>query len=92
VRCRGGCLLPRGRHAQHIKAQRLAGSAASAGDLTGTEAVALHDRHKPMQGRALSHSNVDCLRSSHTNWDAWTLWRTTSMLTDPEPVFAWLQV
>jgi hypothetical protein len=88
VQCRGGCLLPRGRNAQHIKAQQVAGSAASAGNLTGTEAVALHDRHQPVQDSTFSHTGVDCLRSSQSNWDAWTLWRTMSMLTDLETVFA----
>lgn len=56
-------------------------------DATGTQAVALHYRRQPVAGSALTHPGVYCLRSSETDWDAETLWRTYSMLTDLEAVF-----
>jgi hypothetical protein len=56
-------------------------------DATGTQAVALHYQRQPVAGSALTHPGVYCLRSSETDWDAQTLWRTYSMLTDLEAVF-----
>ena len=56
-------------------------------DATGTQAIALHYRRQPVAGSALTHPGVYCLRSSETDWDAETLWRTYSMLTDLEAVF-----
>ena len=35
----------------------------------------------------LTHPGVYCLRSSETDWDEETLWRTYFMLTDCEAVF-----
>lgn len=56
-------------------------------DTTGTQASALHYRRQPVAGSALTHPGVYCLRSSETDGDAETLWRTYSMLTDLEAVF-----
>jgi transposase len=56
-------------------------------DAAGAQAIALHYRRRPIPGSALTHPGVYCLRSSETDWDAETLWRTYSMLTDLEAVF-----
>ena len=56
-------------------------------DATGTQATALHYQRKPVEGSPVTHPGVYCLRSSETDWDAETLWRTYTMLTDLEAVF-----
>ena len=56
-------------------------------DDTGTRAVALKYRRKRLEGSALTHPGIYCLRSSETDWDEEKLWRTYIMLTDLEAVF-----
>lgn len=56
-------------------------------DASGKQAIALNYQRKPIDGSALTHPGVYCLRSSETDWDAEKLWRTYSMLTDLEAVF-----
>ena len=41
----------------------------------------------PRSGTMLTHPGVYCLRTNQLDWDAETLWRTYSMLTDVESVF-----
>jgi hypothetical protein len=56
-------------------------------DDTGQHAVALTYPCRPVEGSALTHSGVYCLRSSETDWDEEKLWRTYILLTDLEAVF-----
>ncbi len=56
-------------------------------DENGVNAVALHYHRQPVEGSALTHPGVYCLRSSETDWDEEKLWRTYIMLTDLEAVF-----
>ena len=56
-------------------------------DEQGQQAVALRYRRTPLEGSALTHPGVYCLRSSETDWDEEKLWRTYIMLTDLEAVF-----
>ena len=56
-------------------------------DESGEKAVALRYTRKPVAGGAMSHPGVYCLRSTETEWDEETLWRTYIMLTDLEAVF-----
>ena len=56
-------------------------------DETGTKAAAITWVKTPRTGSMLTHPGVYCLRSNETTWDAPTLWRTYTMLTDLEAVF-----
>ena len=56
-------------------------------DEKGVNAVALRYTRKPVEGSALTHPGVYCLRSSENDWDKEKLWRTYTMLTDLEAVF-----
>jgi transposase len=56
-------------------------------DAAGKQATALHFSRQPIAGSRLTHPGVYCLRSNETRWDAETLWRTYTMLTDLEAVF-----
>ena len=56
-------------------------------DPTGEKATALHYTRQPIDGSRVTHPGVYCLRSNETTWDAETLWRTFTMLTDLEAVF-----
>lgn len=51
------------------------------------KAVGLIWTRKPRAGTMLTHPGVYCLRTNQLDWDAETLWRTYSMLTDVESVF-----
>ena len=53
----------------------------------GQKAVAISWTRRPIDGSILTHPGVYCLRSSETEWDEQTLWRTYSTLTDVEAVF-----
>jgi len=53
----------------------------------GQSAAQLIWERVPVQGTALTHPGVYCLRSSETDWDEERLWRTYMMLTDLEAVF-----
>lgn len=53
----------------------------------GKRAVAIRWTRRPIDGSILTHPGVYCLRSSETEWDEETLWRTYSTLTDVEAVF-----
>ena len=56
-------------------------------DETGKKAVAVTWTRRPQDGSMLTHPGVYCLRSSETDWDEDTLWRTYTTLTDVEAVF-----
>jgi len=56
-------------------------------DETGNQAVAVTWTRRPQDGSMLTHPGVYCLRSSQTDWDEDTLWRTYTTLTDVEAVF-----
>ena len=56
-------------------------------DETGNTAVAVTWTRRPQDGSMLTHPGVYCLRSSETDWDEDTLWRTYTTLTDVEAVF-----
>ena len=56
-------------------------------DETGERAVAVTWTRRPQDGSMLTHPGVYCLRSSETDWDEDTLWRTYTTLTDVEAVF-----
>ena len=56
-------------------------------DETGSKAVAVTWTRRPQDGSMLTHPGVYCLRSSETDWDEDTLWRTYTTLTDVEAVF-----
>ena len=51
------------------------------------KAVGLIWTRTPRSGTMLTHPGVYCLRTNQLDWDAETLWRTYSMLTDVESVF-----
>ena len=56
-------------------------------DETGEKAVAVTWTRRPQDGSMATHPGVYCLRSSQTDWDEDTLWRTYTTLTDVEAVF-----
>ena len=56
-------------------------------DETGEKAAAVTWTRRPLDGSMLTHPGVYCLRSSETDWDEDTLWRTYTTLTDVEAVF-----
>ncbi len=56
-------------------------------DETGDKAVAVTWTRRPQDGSMATHPGVYCLRSSQTDWDEDTLWRTYTTLTDVEAVF-----
>ena len=56
-------------------------------DETGNKAVAVTWTRRPQDGSMVTHPGVYCLRSSETDWDEDTLWRTYTTLTDVEAVF-----
>jgi transposase len=60
-------------------------------DETGTNAASITWEKTPVEGSMLTHPGVYCLRSNETTWDAQTLWRTYTMLTDLEAVFRGLK-
>ncbi len=51
------------------------------------KAVGLIWTRTPRASTMLTHPGVYCLRTNQLDWDAETLWRTYSMLTDVESVF-----
>ena len=56
-------------------------------DETGAKAVAVTWTRRPQDGSMATHPGVYCLRSSETDWDEDTLWRTYTTLTDVEAAF-----
>ena len=56
-------------------------------DETGATATAITWVKTPRAGSMLTHPGVYCLRSNEVTWDAPTLWRTYTLLTDLEAVF-----
>ncbi len=56
-------------------------------DETGNTAVAVTWTRRSVPGTMATHPGVYCLRSSETDWDEETLWRTYITLTDLEAVF-----
>ena len=56
-------------------------------DETGDTAVGLTWTRRSVPGTMATHPGVYCLRSSETDWDEETLWRTYITLTDLEAVF-----
>ncbi len=56
-------------------------------DTQGEKAVELRYRRKPANGSLMTHPGVYCLRSSETEWDEQSLWRSYITLTDLEAVF-----
>ena len=56
-------------------------------DETGQRAVAVTWTRHPQDGSMATHPGVYCLRSSETDSDEDTLWRTYTTLTDVEAVF-----
>ena len=56
-------------------------------DNTGERATAVRFIRRPISGTMMTHPGVYCLRSSETDWDEATLWRTYFTLTDLEAVF-----
>ena len=56
-------------------------------DETGQRATAVRFTRRPLPGTMMTHPGVYCLRSSQTEWDEATLWRTYFTLTDLEAVF-----
>jgi transposase len=60
-------------------------------DETGKQAAAITWTKTPVEGSMLTHPGIYCLRSNETTWDAETLWRTYTMLTDLEAVFRGLK-
>ncbi len=54
---------------------------------TGDTAVAVTWTRRSVPGTMATHPGVYCLRSSETDWDEETLWRTYITLTDLEAVF-----
>ena len=56
-------------------------------DATGQRATAVRFTRRLLAGTMMTHPGVYCLRSSETDWDEATLWRTYSTLTDLEAVF-----
>ena len=60
-------------------------------DETGQRATAVRFTRRPLADTMMTHHGVYCLRSSETDWDEATLWRTYSTLTDLEAVFCSLK-
>ena len=56
-------------------------------DKTGERATAVRFTRRPVGATMMTHPGVYCLRSSETDWDEATLWRTYFTLTDLEAVF-----
>ena len=56
-------------------------------DESGTRALAVTFRRKPVARTMLTHPGVYCLRSNETNWSEERLWRTFTLLTEVEAVF-----
>ena len=56
-------------------------------DETGNTAVGVTWTRRSVPGTMATHPGVYCLRSSETDWDEETLWRTYITLTDLEAVF-----
>jgi hypothetical protein len=56
-------------------------------DEMGEKTTAITWVKTPRAGSMLTHPGVYCLRSNELIWDASTLWRTCTMLTDLEAVF-----
>ena len=56
-------------------------------DDTGDTAVGVTWTRRSVPGTMATHPGVYCLRSSETDWDEETLWRTYITLTDLEAVF-----
>ena len=56
-------------------------------DETGEKAAAVTWSRQLQDGSMATHPGVYCLRSSETDWDEDTLWRTYTTLTDVEAVF-----
>ena len=56
-------------------------------DASGQRAIAVRFRRRARPGTMMTHPGVYCLRSSETDWDEATLWRTYVTLTDLEAVF-----
>ena len=56
-------------------------------DETGQRATAVRFTRRALPGSMMTHPGVYCLRSSATDWDEATLWRTYFTLTDLEAVF-----
>ena len=56
-------------------------------DESGERATAVHFTRRVLPGSMMTHPGVYCLRSSETDWDEATLWRTYFTLTDLEAVF-----
>ena len=56
-------------------------------DPTGERATAVRFTRQPVEGSMMTHPGVYCLRSTQTDWDEETLWRTYVTLTDIEAVF-----
>ena len=56
-------------------------------DNSGERATAVRFTRRALPGSMMTHPGVYCLRSSDTDWDEATLWRTYFTLTDLEAVF-----
>ena len=56
-------------------------------DESGERATAVRFTRRALPGSMMTHPGVYCLRSSETDWDEATLWRTYFTLTDLEAVF-----
>jgi len=56
-------------------------------DERAERATAVTWTRRPVEGSMATHPGVYCLRSSETDWDEETLWRTYLTLTDLEAVF-----
>ena len=56
-------------------------------DESGERATAVRFTRRALPGSMMTHPGVYCLRSSETDWDEATLWRTYVTLTDIEAVF-----
>ena len=56
-------------------------------DESGQRATAVRFTRRALPGSMMTHPGVYCLRSSETDWDEATLWRTYFTLTDLEAVF-----
>ena len=56
-------------------------------DESGQRATSVRFTRRTRPGTMMTHPGVYCLRSSETDWDETTLWRTYVTLTDLEAVF-----
>ena len=56
-------------------------------DESSERATAVRFTRRPVGGTMMTHPGVYCLRSSETDWDEATLWRTYFTLADLEAVF-----